>query len=172
MKIIILNGSPRVNGNTSKLIDSFKKGALLSGHEIYEFSVSRYHVAGCIGCEYCHNVVEGECVQKDSMQDIYPKLQEAEMIILGSPIYYYGLSGQLQSMISRIYAIGIPKNLKKAALFLSAGDPDAFEGAIYAYKRSFIEYMKLEDKGTFTVSTKLENLEDTLKKVYELGENL
>nr|WP_224168774.1 MULTISPECIES: NAD(P)H-dependent oxidoreductase [Eubacterium] len=55
------------------------------------------------------------------MQKIYPHFEQADMIVLASPVYYLHISGQLQCAITRTYNIGIPKNLKKAALILSSG---------------------------------------------------
>lgn len=172
MKILILNGSPRAKGNTAAMIAAFQKGAEEAGHKVEVVSVTKKKIAGCIGCEYCHTKGDGECVQKDDMQEIYPMLKEADMIVLASPIYYYGITGQLQCLVSRIYAIGVPEHLKKAALFLAAGDNDAFEGAIYAFRRSFVEYMKLEEIGIVTVSEKEKDLDEKRKLLEEMGRQL
>jgi multimeric flavodoxin WrbA len=83
------------------------------------------------------------------MQELYSLLTEAEMLVIASPIYYFGLTGQLQCAIHRTYAVGIPSRLKKAALILSSGSDDVYEGAIYEYKQ-IVEYMKLEDLGICT----------------------
>ena len=74
------------------------------------------------------------------------------MIVLASPVYYHGFSGQLQCAINRIYALDHPKNLKKAALLLSSGDTGVYDGAIYAYQNSFLAYLHLEDMGIFTAA--------------------
>ena len=84
------------------------------------------------------------------MQDVYPLLDEAEMIVLASPVYYHGFSGQLQCAINRIYALDKPKKLKKAALILSSGSDHVYSGAIYEYQNSFLNYLRLEDMGIYT----------------------
>ena len=111
MKILVLNGSPRPNGNTAAMVGAFAEGARESGHEVTVIPVCQKKIGGCLACEYCHTKGEGKCVQQDDMQEIYPVLEEAEMIVLASPIYYHSFTGQLQCAINRIYALDKPRNL-------------------------------------------------------------
>ena len=124
MQILVLNGSPRPHGNTAAMVEAFRKGAEENGHVVTVVNVCQKKIAGCLACEYCHQEGSGherQCVQKDDMQEVYPLLDEAEIIVLASPVYYHGFSGQLQCAINRIYALDKPKKLKKAALILSSG---------------------------------------------------
>ena len=107
MKIAILNGSPRAK-NTAAMINAFAEGAKEAGHEVEIFHVGKMNIGGCKGCEYCHTKGGGTCVQKDDMEKVYPALAEAELVVLASPVYYFGLTGQLQSAVSRFYAVGAP----------------------------------------------------------------
>lgn len=172
MNILVLNGSPRSQGNTAAMVDAFKKGAEESGHNVEVISVCQKNIAGCMACEYCHTKGNGKCIQKDDMQHIYPLIDEAEMIVIASPVYYHGFSGQLQCAINRIYALDKPKKLKKAALILSSGSDDVYGGAIYEYKRSFIGYLELEDKGIITAYGEQNKSEEKLQEAYFLGKNL
>jgi multimeric flavodoxin WrbA len=149
MKILVLNGSPRTNGNTATMISAFTKGAEGKGHQVAVIDVCQKEITGCHACEYCHTTDYGVCKIKDDMQQVYEALESAEMLVIASPIYYFGLSGQLQCAIHRTYAIGIPRNLKKSMLILSSGSNDVYEGAIYEYRKSFIEYMGLKDMGIY-----------------------
>ena len=149
MKILVLNGSPRRNGNTAAHIAAFVEGAQAAGNDVTVFEVCEKQIAGCRGCEYCHTKGNGACVQKDDMQELYDLLADTEMLVLASPIYYFGLSAQLQAAIHRTYAIGIPARLRKAALLLSSGSDDVYEGAIYEYEK-LCDWMKLEDVGILT----------------------
>ena len=169
MKIIVLNGSPRPSGNTKAMISAFTEGAERAGHEVTVFDVCRMNIKGCLACEYCHTKAFRQCVQKDDMQKIYPVLDEAEMIVLASPIYYHGLSGQLQSTINRIYAQGYPKKLKKAMLLLSSGDHGVYDGAIFTYRNSFLEYLHLEDMGIFTAAGDENKSDELLTRIREAG---
>lgn len=152
MNIIILNGSPRPKGNTAAMVAAYRDGAESAGHKVTVFDVCRMRIAGCLACEYCHTKAPRTCVQKDDMQEIYPALDEADMIVLASPIYYHGLSGQLACTIHRIYAPGYPRRLKKAALLLSSGSKGVYDGAIYTYMHSFLGWLHLEDMGIFTAA--------------------
>ena len=172
MNILVLNGSPRPNGNTAAMVDAFVEGARENGHDITVVSVCQKKIAGCLACEYCHTKGEGQCVQRDDMQEVYPVLAEAEMIVLASPIYYHSLTGQLQCAINRIYALDKPKNLKKAALILSSGDDKVYDGAIYEYQNSFLNYLKLENMGIFTAHGKQNKTEEKLNELREFGRSL
>ncbi len=103
MKILVLNGSPRKNGNTAALVEAFREGAESAGHEVKIWNVGSMKINGCLGCEYCHGAGAGKCVQNDDMQQIYPDMADAEMVVWASPIYYWSLSGQMQSCITRFW---------------------------------------------------------------------
>ena len=165
MKILVLNGSPRKNGNTQAMCNAFYEEAIKAGHEVHMIRVTEKKIAGCLACEYCHTKGNGHCIQKDDMQEIYPLMEEMEMLVIASPIYYYSYSGQMQCTLNRIYALDKPKKLKKTALMLAAGDANAFEGAIFAYHGNFTGYLKTEDMGIFTVSSQNKNLEAELVKI-------
>lgn len=172
MNILVLNGSPRANGNTAAMVKAFVEGAGENGHAITVVDVCKKKIAGCLACEYCHTKGKGQCIQKDDMQEVYPVLDKAEMIVLASPIYYHSFTGQLQCAINRIYALDKPKNLKKAALFLSSGSDDVYGGAIYEYQNSFLNYLKLEDMGIFKAFGKQNQSADLLSSLREFGRNL
>ncbi len=106
------------------------------------------------------------------MQQVYPLLKQAEMIVLASPVYYHGFTGQLQCCINRIYALDKPKNLKKAALFLSSGSDNVYGGALYEYRNSFPDYLKLEDMGVFTAYGDRNQSGELLAKLYEFYRKL
>lgn len=68
MKILILNGSPRPNGNTVAMIHAYAEGAAEAGHTSHVVDVCRMKIGGCLACEYCHTKGNGTCIQKDDMQ--------------------------------------------------------------------------------------------------------
>lgn len=106
------------------------------------------------------------------MQEVYPLLDTAEMIVLASPVYHHGFSGQLQCAINRIYALDKPKKLKKAALILSSGSDHVYGGAIYEYQNSFLNYLKLEDMGIYTAYDDQNQSIEKLEELYQFGKNL
>lgn len=166
MNILVLNGSP----HTVAMVEAFVLGAKENNQSITVIPVCKKKIAGCLACEYCHNKGEGRCVQQDDMQEVYSLLEESEMIVLASPIYYHSLTGQLQCAINRIYALDKPKNLKKAALLLSSGSDGVFDGAIYEYQNSFLDYLKLENMGIFTAFDKQNKSEEKLNEIRHFGE--
>lgn len=172
MKILVLNGSPRPSGNTAFLVDAFTKGAEEKGHQVTVVPVCQKKIAGCLACEYCHTKGNRSCIQKDDMSEVYPLLEEAEMIVLASPVYYHSFTGQLQCAINRIYALDKPKNLKKAALILSSGSDEVYGGAIYEYRNSFLDYLKLEDMGIVTAFGDQNKSPEKEQEMYQLGKSL
>lgn len=104
------------------------------------------------------------------MQEIYDQLQRANMLILASPIYYHGISGQLKCAIDRFYSALYPKapeTLQKVAMFLSSGDPDMYDGVRFSFEGDFLGYLGLEDMGIVTNHDK-----DYLKTIRKLAATL
>lgn len=175
MRILVLNGSPRVKGNTKQMIDAFREGAKSAGHQVDVVDVCRKQIAGCLACEYCHAKGNGECVQKDDMQEVYSLLKEADMLVIASPIYYHGISGQLKCAIDRFYSAAYPRKperLKKIAMILSSGDADMYDGAMFSYKGDFLNYLGLEDMGVFTAHGGENGSPAKLKGLKEFGMSL
>ena len=79
MNIMILNGSPRPNGNTAAMVKAYVEGAAEAGHTVHVVDVCKKKISGCLACEYCHTKGNGKCVQQDDMQEVYPLLENAEM---------------------------------------------------------------------------------------------
>lgn len=170
MRIVVLNGSPRPKGNTAALIAAFREGAESRGHEVTVLPVGTMKIGGCKGCEYCHTKGGGACVQKDDMAQVYPALAEAELLVLASPVYYFGLTGQLQSVISRFYAVMAPA-AKKFALLLTSGSPDVY-GAIEAQYRGILSFIQAQDLGIFEYNGKQVGTDEALAEVRAFGESL
>ena len=148
MNILILNGSPRARSNSAAFAKAFKEGAESAGHSAEILDVGKKKINGCMACEYCHKAGNGQCIQKDDMHEIYPKLAEADVLVLASPIHYWSFSGQLQSLISRFYAIWKPA-AKKYAMILSSGSPAVYDAPISQYK-SILSFFGAEDLGIKT----------------------
>lgn len=172
MNILVLNGSPRANGNTAAMVNAFVEGAKENGHHITVVPICQKKIAGCLACEYCHTKGNGKCIQRDDMQEIYPVLEETDMIVLASPVYYHSFTGQLQCAVNRIYALDKPKNLKKAALILSSGSDHVYCGAIYEYQNSFLNYLELEDMGIYSAFGKQNKSDEKLNELREFGRSL
>ena len=80
MNILVLNGSPRPQGNTWKMVTAFRESAEKAGHKVNVVNVCRKNIKGCLACEYCHGKGQGQCIQKDDMQEVYGYLRDANML--------------------------------------------------------------------------------------------
>ena len=170
MKIAILNGSPRKQ-NTSAMVQAFIEGAQAAGHEVEELQVGKMKIAGCLACEYCHTKGEGACIQKDDLEKILPAYKEADIIVFASPIYYFTMTAQMEAAIQRVYCIGKPLKAKKAALLLSSGSPDVYDGAIAQFK-AYMGYAGIENVGVITAAGAENRSEAKLNEVREFAKTL
>lgn len=98
-KVVGIYGSPRKGGNTDLLLDSALKGCQEQGDDVKKVYVRDLHIAGCSGCDGCAKT--GICVIQDDMQDIYTLMDDADVIILSSPIFFYGVTSQIKALIDR-----------------------------------------------------------------------
>jgi multimeric flavodoxin WrbA len=165
MKIVLLNGSPRRGGNTEIMINTFMEN--VKDHDVVKLNIASMNIKGCLGCKYCWSH-QGECVQKDDMEQVWTHLKEADVLIFGSPIYWFDMTAQLKTVIDRMYAGGSTGfHFHKTALLLDAGADHVFDAAISQYK-AMISYLKWEDLGIICVP----NMEDkgSMKESSKLAE--
>ncbi|MDE6471660.1 MAG: flavodoxin family protein [Clostridia bacterium] len=175
MNILVLNGSPRKNGNTKQMSEAFRKGAESAGHIVNVIDVCKKNIGGCLACEYCHTKGRGECIQKDDMQQVYDFMKDAEMLVVASPIYYHGISGQLKCVIDRFYSAAYPtkpKRLKKVAMILSSGDANMYDGALFSFKGDFLDFLGLENMGVFTAHGGENGSYKKLQELEKFGQSL
>lgn len=103
-KVLLLEGSPRKNGNTAALCDSFVQGAEEGGNSVERIFVRNLKVGGCFGCEACRRN-GGVCVQQDDMGKIYDAMDKADVIVFSSPVYFYSWTSQMKAVIDRTFAV-------------------------------------------------------------------
>ena len=169
MKIAVFNGSPRKQ-NTAAMIDAFCEGAKAAGHEVEVYHVGRMNIAGCKGCEYCHTKGNGACIQKDDFEKLLPAYRESDMIVFASPIYYFGMTAQMEAAIQRVYCIGKPLKATKAALLLSMGS-SGYQSAIAQFE-GYMAYAQIENAGVITAAGDENQSEKKLAEIKEFAMNL
>ena len=139
-------GSPRIKGNTDLLLDEALKGARSQGAYVEKIIVDELEIAPChenYGC-----LVDGNCVIRDDMDSIYPKLLEADVVIIASPIFFYGLTSQVKALIDRCQALWARKYILKQnppdtgrkGVFIAVGATKGkklFDGSILTVKYFF-----------------------------------
>jgi multimeric flavodoxin WrbA len=184
LKVLGIMGSPRIKGNTDLLLEEALKGARSQGAEVEKLVVDKMKITPCK--EYYGCLKDGNCVIRDDMDTIYPKLVEADGIIVASPMFFYGVSAQLKALIDRCQALWarryvlktIPESGKKGA-FIAVGatkGKNLFEGPRlvikYFFKAFGVEYVdellvrSVDKRGEIT------DHPDLLKEAYELGKRL
>jgi multimeric flavodoxin WrbA len=120
MMLVGIYGSPRKAGNTDLMLDAFLEGARAAGCEISKLYVRELEIRGCLGCGHCDKA--GMCIQKDDMQQVYPLLEQAQHIVVASPIYFYGITAQLKLLVDRAQALYMKRELaQKEGKIVSEG---------------------------------------------------
>lgn len=151
MNILGIVGSPRINGNTSKMVSYLLEGAKKSGHTTRIIYLNELDFQGCQGCYGCSRSYT--CVLKDDLVDVYDAINLADEIILGSPIYMWQISGQLKMFIDRLlpYYMKHSNNEpidKKVVFAFSQEDRDAMVN---------MEYIKLMEQSIERIGFKFKD---------------
>ncbi len=151
-KILILTGSPRKDGNTDRLAAAFAKGAA-QHNEVEVVAVRDYDIHPCRGCNACFTQPNNKCIQNDGMADIYNKLSETDILVIASPVYFYGISSQLKAVIDRLHTpLRNTFHIQKLGLILvgAAKLPELFDAILMQYQL-VLNYFRLGDVGRVLV---------------------
>lgn len=156
--IVVIQGGGRPKGNTAQLIGSFVRGAEEAGHQVEVVSLLKHEVKGCLGCNACR--YGKPCVQKDSFNELVPKIKEADLLVFASPLYFWTISSRIKAFIERLYCIAEEDTnpplgryekypVKDCALLMTAADNFfwTFEQAVSYYQFTVVNYIGFHDKG-------------------------
>ncbi len=129
MKVLILNGSPRSHGCTARALEEVEKTLHEEGIETETVLVGNKDIRGCIACRSCAST--GKCVFDDVVNEIAPKFESADGIIIGTPVYYAGSNGTILSLLDRLFfSTHFDKSMKVGACVISsrrAGSTSAYD---------------------------------------------
>ena len=179
-KIVILNGSPRRNGNTSALVNAFAQGAERAGHAVTEFFLNKMEIHGCKGCFGGHSDQDCPCVQQDDMNLIYPVVRDCDVVVLASPLYYWTLSGQLCTVMDRLFALeegngNLLRGNGKSSALLMAAEGHGFEDALTYYDH-LIEHLHWKNLGHVLAGGNMDagdiHGKTELQQAYDLGNSI
>lgn len=175
-KILILSGSPRKNGNSDILCDSFAKGARESGNAVEKIRIAEKNIACCRACYACRQ--SGVCAINDDMNEIMQKIIDSDVLVLASPVYFYSISAQLKAVIDRTVARWTEVRNKEFFYIITAADSEkasaettlaCFRGyadCVEGAKEIGVIYgMGVYEKGEINASP-------ALKEAYEAGKNI
>lgn len=150
-KILILNGSPRREGNTSFLVKKLKELINKSENEVKVLFLNDYNIKPCQGCFWCYKDFPLKCIQNDVMNNLYPLVLDADILIFAAPIYWFNYPAQLKLFIDRLVALhvdgGHALDRRKYATIFVYGDTIPDESGVYTAIKS-IEQMVKYFKGT------------------------
>lgn len=147
MKVITLQGSPRKNGNTAKVLSWVEQALSALGHEVESIFLNSKNLKGCLACGKCKEKPDTVgCIQKDDIPEILGKMTRAELVIFASPLYFWGVSAQLKTVIDRTYSLYVDYHQpghaslvegQRQALLVTGGGPyeNNAEAAFTAFGR-------------------------------------
>ena len=157
-RILVIQGGGRPKGNTSQLVEHFINGARDAGHSVEKISLLKNEVKGCLGCNACR--YGKPCIQKDSFNDLVPKIKGADLIVFATPLYFWTVSSRIKAFIERFYCIAEEDSnpplgryekypIKDSALLVTAADNFfwTFEQVTSYYKFAMVNYIGFHDKG-------------------------
>ena len=149
MKIVVINSSPHPKNESTSiyLSERFTEGAESAGHEVFTFDAANESTHPCRGCDKCH--MDGPCVWQDDIdQKLMPKMLEADLLVLVTPLYYYGMSAQLKTIVDRFYSRTGKLHGKKSILMATAyNSADWTMSALVNHYDILVRYMEWNDVG-------------------------
>jgi multimeric flavodoxin WrbA len=177
MKILGLVGSPRKASNTDSFVSVILDGASQNNHETEKVYLYNVNIEPCVDCRGCKKGAY-QCVLKDGMQQLYPKLEQADVIVFGTPLYWYGPSAKMKLLVDRLRPFITPKKLKgkKAVLVVPSEEgADACNPTVDMFKLSF-RYLEMDLISVLLPKTS-ERAEvitqpQTLKEASEIGKGI
>lgn len=182
MKVLGIVGSPRRNGNTDILVGEVIRGALDAGAKVEIVFLNDLKINPCQAeCrDYCKKT--SKCKIKDDMSGLYAKIFESDILILGTPVYWYGPSAQIKAFIDRWYAFSHPKHIlkmkgKKIVLIapFEESDASAANPLVDMITKS-INYLDAKFHSSLLVSIgekgAIKQNKETMNRAYKIGKNL
>lgn len=149
MKIVVINSSPHSERQSTSryLAQRFSEGAKSAGHEIFTFDAAREDTHPCQGCDTCG--MDGPCIYKDAIETkLMPQMLAADLLVLVTPLYYFGMSAQLKTIVDRFYARTERLHRKKSLLLATAWNTaDWTMTALDTHYKTLVRYMEWENVG-------------------------
>ena len=148
MKILVIESSPHKNGSSNLLADYFMRGAKEAGHTVTVFDTARANIHPCMGCDACG--MSGACCQKDDMAGLGEQMLQSDMVVFVTPLYYFGMSAQLKTVIDRFYSFNgklSGKGLKSALIVTAWDSKDVTMQDISSHYKTLCGYLNFKDQG-------------------------
>lgn len=174
--ILIISSSPRRNGNSQLLCNQFMQGALDKGHHVDMIRIMDQNISYCRACDGCIRN-GGTCILKDDMANILDLYQKADVLVLATPVYFYGISAQMKTFIDRTYPIWQHLGKKDVYYIISAGLGEDIVEKSLGDLNGFVEHLEeYEIKGklyaTNVMDAGIVKDQDIYKQAYEMGNSI
>lgn len=175
-RVLIIEGSPRKNGNSQLLCEAFQKGARDAGHLVDLVRIQEKKIGFCMACDGCMRN-GGMCVLRDDMADVLKLFQESDVLVLATPVYFYGVSAQIKTFIDRTYPIWQNLGQKDVYYIVSAGLGEDIINRSLGDLDGFVEHLKdSEVKGRIYAPNVMEAglVKDTelIAEAYQMGKQV
>jgi multimeric flavodoxin WrbA len=180
-KILGIVGSPRRNGNTHILVSKILEGAKDAGGKAELLFLKDMNIRDCDGCHACW---KGKpCSKKDDMNGIYPKIIESDIIVFGTPVYWYGPTAIMKAFLDRFVYFNCSRNREKIngkaaviAIPFEEENPEAADLLVRMFEKS-LDYLEMNIAGKIlapgvTLRGEIVKKAGVLKEGYELGRSL
>ena len=182
-KVMIAIGSPRKKGNSATLAKQVAAGAKAGGAQVETFFLHFMDIKFCTACDACRKKKDVDCIIQDDMQILYPKLRDADAIVIASPIYWFTVSGQTKVFMDRWYGLGGDEGYelagKKFGILLTYADADPFaSGAVNALRtfQDALNYIGAEIVGMVYGSAskagEIRKNEAVMQEAFDLGKKI
>jgi len=182
MKLLGIATSPRKGANSQTLVEHVLTGAKKAGAKTELVRICDMDISPCKGCNTCKST--GSCVIEDDMEELWAKMAKADVIVLGSPVYWGRLNAQAYPFIDRFYAhmkpgflTDLPKGKKIVLALTCGGMPPEAIAPINAYVKSTFGFLGCTDGGYICQNQcaeprDLAKFPETIKKAEDLGKTL
>lgn len=175
--VLVISTSFRKGSNSDLLANEFVRGAREAGHTVEKISLEGKTLQFCRGCLACQSRRDGHCVMNDDADAIVERMRQADVLVFATPIYYYGMSGQMKTLLDRANPL-YPVDYAFRSVYLLAAaadeDPSAMDGAvrglegwISCFERSSLSGV-LRGVGVNDAGS-VQNRPELLKAAYEMG---
>ena len=123
-KVLIISSSPVKDGNSDTLCRKFAEGAAEAKNQVEKINLRELKINHCRGCGYCSTIDYNGCCQKDDMAAVLDKLLAADVIVFGTPVYFYAMCGQMKTFIDRCCAKYTKIQQKEFYFLITAAEED------------------------------------------------
>ena len=154
--VLIISSSPRKRGNSQILCEEFAKGAEASGNQVKLVRLAEKKIGYCKACDFCMKN-NSDCVQKDDMKELLEEFKKADVLVLATPVYFYGICSQMKTFIDRTYPIWQHLGDKEVYYIVSAGLDENIINRSLGDLDGFVEHLeKYEIKGRIYATNVME----------------